>query len=94
MTDTTSQQDLMAEVEALSHALEQLPRNDRIERAIYHCERLRVAIGSSHNEGTRFAAFTVSKLLRDLGEQLPPEIPARMQQIRGALEARGLDLHK
>jgi hypothetical protein len=53
-----------------------------------------MAVRSSHNEGTRFAAFTVAKIVRDLGPELPPAVPALMQEIRGSLEAMGLDLSK
>lgn len=94
MTETTTQQALIGDVEALKRELEQVPRTDAIEKALYHAERLRVALSTSHTEGTRFAAFTVNRLIRGLEGDLPAAIPARMQQIRAALEARGLDFNK
>ena len=95
MTATTiDRQQLLGEVEALQAALETQPKRDALDKAIYQCERLRVAIRSSHTEGTRFAAFTVARIVRDLSAELPPQIPARMQTIKAALEAMGLDLQK
>jgi hypothetical protein len=94
VTTTIDRQQLVSDVEALKAALEALPARDAIEKAIHHCERLRIAIRSSHTEGTRFAAFTVAKIVRDLAAELPPDIPAKMQAIKAALEATGLDLQR
>ena len=85
---------LASEVDSLKSDLAVLPRRDVIDKAIYHCERLAIAIRASHNEGTRFAAFTVSKIVRDHAGELPPAVVSRMQSIRTALEATGLDLSK
>jgi hypothetical protein len=86
--------EVISRIDALQQALATLPPDPSIERALYHCNRLRMAVRSSHNEGTRFAAFTVAKIVRDLGPELPPAVPALMQEIRGSLEAMGLDLSK
>jgi len=85
---------LAADVEALQADLAALPRREALDKAIYHCGRLATAIRSSHNEATRFAAFTVAKIVRDLATELPPAIVSRMQAIKVALEATGLDLSK
>jgi hypothetical protein len=85
---------LAADVEALQADLGTLPRREALDKAIYQCGRLATAIRSSHNEATRFAAFTVAKIVRDLASDLPPAVVSRMQAIKTALEATGLDLSK
>jgi len=85
---------LASEVEKLKADLAAMPTTEFIEKALYHCDRLAVAIRSSHNEGTRFAAFTVLKIVRDHATELPPAVASRAQAIRSALETSGLDLSK
>jgi hypothetical protein len=85
---------LLADVEALRASLGSAPVTDAQQKALYHCERLAVAIQSSHNEAMRFAAFTVSKAVRDHGAEWPAEVTTRMQKIRVALEDAGFDLQK
>ena len=89
-----SKEQLLAEVESLGVALKALPASAAVERAIYHCERLHLAIQTSHNEGTRFAAFTVNKIVRDLGPETPAAIVDAMARVRGGLEDMGVELHK
>jgi hypothetical protein len=91
---TIDRQQLAADVDALGAALAALPRTEALEKAVYHAERLAKAIRSSHSEATRFAAFTVLKILRDHGTELPADIGPRAQAIRAALEAAGVDLSK
>jgi hypothetical protein len=91
---TVDRAKLASDVEALKADLAALPRQDGLDKAIYHCERLAVAIRASHNEATRFAAFTVAKIVRDRAAELPPPIVERMLAVRAALEATGLDLSK
>ena len=92
MTTTTDQ--LLVSVEALTEALKGLPPGEAIDKAIYHCERLHLAIRSSHNEATRFAAFSVNKIVRDLGPEAPAPVVEAMSRIRAALEAAGVDFTK
>jgi hypothetical protein len=95
VTSTTiDRQQLAADVDALGAALAALPRAEALDKAVYHAERLAKAIRSSHNEATRFAAFTVLKILRDHAAVLPADIATRAQALRAALEATGLDLSK
>jgi hypothetical protein len=85
---------LLADVESLIVALKALPSSAAVERAIYHGERLQLAIRTSHNEGTRFAAFTVNKIVGDLGAEAPTVVVETMARVRAGLEARGLELRK
>jgi hypothetical protein len=71
-----------------------LPRSAAIDKAVYQSERLHLAVRSSHNEGTRFAAFTLSKIVRDLGDGVPAAIGEQLTRVRTGLEALGVDLHK
>jgi len=86
--------ELLADVESLIANLKTLPASPAVDKAIYHGERLDVAIRSSHNEGTRFAAFTVNKIVRDLGDLAPQAIVDTMARVRAGLEAQGLELQK
>ena len=93
MTQTTTAQGVTSHVEALRSALAELPADGWRETALYQCDRLRLAIASSHSEGTRFAAFTLAKMIRDRAG-LPDAVSGRMQHIRSRLEQQGLDLNK
>ena len=86
--------ELLGRVDALKQALAVLPPTEPLQKALYHCERLHIALRTSHQEGTRFAAFTVKRIIVAQASTLPPMIPALMQEIIGALEANGLDLQK
>ena len=99
MADDVNRKTTTPELEELrtAQAAKKRPAADPthiLDKAIYQCDRLAIAIRSSHTEGTRFAAFTVVKIVRDLEADLPPEVVARMKAIKGALEALGLDLSK
>ena len=85
---------LLADVETLIARLKTLPATAAVEKAIYHGDRLHLAIRTSHNEGTRFAAFTVNKIVRDLGDTAPPDLLDTMARVRAGLEAQGLELQK
>jgi hypothetical protein len=89
-----SRQHVLADVESLTTALKALPPSAAVEKAIYHADRLHLAIRSSHNEGTRFAAFTVNKIVRDLGTEAPAIVRDAMARVRTALQSLGLDLSK
>ncbi len=90
----TSREELLADVESLTAALKASPSSAAVEKAIYQCDRLHLAIRSSHSEGTRFAAFTVNKIVRDLGDAAAPAVVERMVRVRAGLEAQGLELQR
>jgi hypothetical protein len=91
---TTDKQQIIERVDALARTLEALPPSDTLQKAIYHCHRLQLALKSSHSEGTRFAAFTVRKIIRDHAAELPATVPDQLAPIIAAIEASGIDLHK
>jgi hypothetical protein len=90
----TSKDDLIADVQALVAALQAMAPSEAREKAIYHTDRLAAALRTSHSEGTRFAAFTVSRIVGGLGPEASPTLVETMARIRAALEARGIDLSK
>ena len=94
MVTALDKSQLLGRVDALKQALAVLPPSEALQKAVYHCERLHVAVRTSHQEGTRFAAFTVKRIISAEASTLPPMVPALMQEIVGALEASGLDLQK
>ena len=90
----TAKNQLLGDVESLSSALKAAPPSPEIEKAIYQCDRLHVAVRSSHNEGTRFAAFTLNKIVRDLGDAAPAPVVENMARVRAGLDAMGVELQK
>ncbi len=94
MVTALDKSQLLGRVDALKQALALLPPSETLQKAVYHCERLHIAVRTSHQEGTRFAAFTVKRIIAEQASTLPPMVPALMQEIIGALEAGGLDLQK
>ena len=68
--------------------LQALPADDRRAKALYHLERLQLAVKASHQEGVRFAAFTVNKTVHDAAEWAP-QIGAAMAALRSELHALG-----
>jgi hypothetical protein len=90
----TAKNQLLGDVESLSSALKAAPPSPEIEKAIYQCDRLHVAVRSSHNEGTRFAAFTLNKIVRDLGDVAPAPVVENMARVRAGLDAMGVELQK
>jgi hypothetical protein len=91
---TGSKDQLLSDLETLTAALKAAPPSPEIDKATYQSERLHLAVRSSHSEGTRFAAFTVNKIVRDLGNAAPAPVVASMARVRAGLEALGVDLQK
>jgi hypothetical protein len=91
---TSSKDQLLGELETLTAALKAAPPSPEMEKAIYQSERLHLAVRSSHNEGTRFAAFTVNKIVRDLGDAAPGPVVESMARVRAGLDAMGVELQK
>jgi hypothetical protein len=91
---TSSKDQLLGDLETLTAALKAAPPSPEMEKAIYQSERLHLAVRSSHNEGTRFAAFTVNKIVRDLGNAAPGPVVESMARVRAGLDAMGVELQK
>jgi hypothetical protein len=91
---TSSKDQLLGDLETLTAALKAAPPSPEMDKAIYQCERLHLAVRSSHNEGTRFAAFTLNKILRDLGAAAPTPVAESMARVRAGLDAMGVELQK
>ena len=92
---TSSKDQLLGDLETLTAALKAAPPpSPEMDKAIYQCERLHLAVRSSHNEGTRFAAFTLNKILRDLGAAAPASVVESMARVRAGLDAMGVELQK
>jgi hypothetical protein len=91
---TSSKTQLLSDIESLTSALKAMPASPAVEKAIYQCDRLHLAVRSSHSEGTRFAAFTVNKIVRDLGDAAPGAVVESMARVRAGLETMGVELQK
>ena len=55
MVTALDKSQLLGRVDALKQALTLLPPTETLQKAVYHCERLHIAVRTSHQEGTRFA---------------------------------------
>lgn len=75
--------------ESLASLLRNLPASDRRDKALYHLERLQMAVQASHQEAVRFAAFTVNKTVRDAAGEWGPPLVLAMDTLRGELHAHG-----
>ena len=62
-------------------------------RALYHCERLSMALASSHAEGVRFAAFTINHTVTTNEQAFGPEVGTAAAALRSALDAAGYHIH-
>ena len=91
---TSSKDQLLGDLETLTAALKAALPSPEIDKAVYQSERLHVAVRSSHNEGTRFAAFTVNQIIRDLGDAAPAPVVDSMARVRAGLDAMGVELQK
>jgi hypothetical protein len=77
----------MAKVDELAALLRALPASERTAQALYHAERLKLALAASHQEAVRFAAFTVNKNIADAGAAYGSGVASAMADLRAALEA-------
>lgn len=80
-------------IDRLEQLLAAQPDNHRRQQAIYQAGRLRRALAASHQEGVRFAAFTLGKIVQDAAASWSPEVAATTREIRDGLEAAGVKLH-
>jgi len=78
-------------IDALERALQVLTSDPAREKALYHLARLRMAVAASHQEGVRFAAFTINKTIRDAGTSWGSAPLDTMTTVRDALHATGYE---
>ena len=57
-------------IDALERVLRTVAPDASKDKALYHLGRLRMAVAASHQEGVRFAAFTINKTIHDAGQLL------------------------
>ena len=79
---------ILEAAERLAAILKSVPADERQQKALYHLQRLQLAVSASHSEAVRFAAFTVDKTVRDAGSAWG-QAAAAMAQLRAELEANG-----
>ncbi len=88
MADTV-QMTLATALDQVEAAIEAAPADARREKALYHLERLRLALAASHQEGVRFAAFTLNKTVHDAAADWGAPTVAAMDALAAALRAEG-----
>jgi hypothetical protein len=77
-------------IAALERVLQTLPSDaSRRDKALYHLERLRMAVDASHQEAVRFAAFTINKTIHDAGSSWGQAPLEAMTTLRGSLHDAG-----
>ena len=80
---------LLALLDALRGQLDAEPATPVVSQALHQCERLRQALVQFHAEGLRFAAFTLTRLMRQPGANLGEPTQAAARQLKEALDAAG-----
>lgn len=80
---------IIGAAESLAALLKNVPVSDRREKALYHLERLQLAVQASHQEAVRFAAFTVNKTIRDAAADWGAPVVSAMDALRDELHAHG-----
>lgn len=75
--------------DAVEALLQAQPDDERRARALYQLGRLRIAVAASHQEGVRFAAFTLHKIVRDTAATWGPQVTSAMEELKAALNAQG-----
>jgi hypothetical protein len=84
-------QSVSGAIDALERVLRTVAPDASRDKALYHLERLRLAVAASHQEGVRFAAFTINKTIHDAGSSWDPAALEVMTTLRGALHVAGHD---
>ena len=74
--------------ERLASLLKTCPDDARRTKALYQLERLQLAVNASHQEGVRFAAFTISKTVHDASDW-DAAVASAMETLRTELRAHG-----
>jgi hypothetical protein len=78
-----------SDIDRLQSLLQSVPAGEQRDKALYHLERLRLALAASHQEAVRFAAFTVNKIVRDTAADWGGEVTGAMAALGDALHAAG-----
>lgn len=76
-------------VERLASLLQALPGDERRAKALYHLERLQLAVNASHQEAVRFAAFTVNRTVHTAAADWGAPVTAAMDALRSELHSHG-----
>ena len=85
----TAQMTLAAALDQVEAAVRTAPADARRDKALYHLERLRMALAASHQEGVRFAAFTLTKTVRDAAADWGQAAVAAVDALGASLRAEG-----
>lgn len=77
----------LAKIDELLPMLKALPTSSDQDRLINDAEALRRAVAAFHMEAIRFRMYSVDRDVAQIGN--PPEIRAKFDELRQALEAAG-----
>ena len=80
---------VLERLNAVRSALEKLPQNAPVARALEQCGRLELAITQFHAEGLRFAAFTLFRMVFTQGTVFTEPVQIATQNLKSALDAAG-----
>jgi len=90
MTETVTP--LLDALDGLETTLRAHVQSSATTDALYQCERLRLAIRNSHEEGTRFAAFTIGRRLAHADPPIDEPTAQAHEALRQKLIAAGVRL--
>ncbi|HKY20759.1 MAG TPA: hypothetical protein VJM31_06025 [Vicinamibacterales bacterium] len=80
---------VLAALEAVRTTLRNEPASPSVTAALAQCDRLELAISQFHAEGLRFAAFTLLRMVRSSGSDLPEAVHSATHSLKSALESAG-----
>lgn len=88
-TSLTPREKAAEDAGALVASLRAVPQSPIAVQLVDLGEHLERAIRAFHMEAIRFRAFTMSRLIKQHRDELPADIPERMEAILRDLEAAG-----
>lgn len=89
VTTRTPREQAAIDAAALVAVLRSQPATPLTTQLIDLGEHLERAVIAFHMEAIRFRAFTMSRIIKQHQDELPPDLPARMDAILHDLEAAG-----
>jgi hypothetical protein len=89
VTTLTPREKAALDAGALVASLRTAPQTPVVVQLVDLGEHLERAVRAFHMEAIRFRAYTMSRLIKQHQDELPADIPGRMETILHDLEAAG-----
>ena len=80
---------VLGAIDRVRTALQNVPQNAEVARALDQCTRLDLAINQFHAEGIRFAAYTLLRLVLSHGTGFTESVHVATRELKTTLETAG-----